>query len=276
MKRVLFIGIFCFLSSAAQARLTINPVTGRLDVVGSSFTSTTNSYIRNQDTLQSGATFYVSSGTARVLIAGTKPGSAGSSGYALTGSGFNALQLGNGVDIPTADAITIRFFGALGTSGYFGYRYFSSGPTTLTPSGFYLASSDGAPFLSFPHTVGNPGGGSKSIDRGVVLRSTGVVTFMSGNNSSFAALRAPDVVTSTYTWKLPAADSAGLVQSDGSGNLTIQVTRTAAQLASETPSYVGQQFYCTNCTTCLVAVSTSTTAGGVAALNATNRTTVCQ
>ncbi|HEX8182575.1 MAG TPA: hypothetical protein VF575_03155 [Candidatus Saccharimonadales bacterium] len=47
------------------------------------------------------------------------------------------------------------------------------------------------------------------------------IRFADTDSSNWVALQAPDTVTSNVTWKLPSADAAGCLKSDGSGNLSI-------------------------------------------------------
>lgn len=76
MKKILFI-ISLLTVANASAALKINPVTGRLDVVGltslSTNTAGASAFIWNTNTLQSGSTYYVSSGTVQGQLSVISP-----------------------------------------------------------------------------------------------------------------------------------------------------------------------------------------------------------
>lgn len=95
------------------------------------------------------------------------------------------------------------------------------------------------------------------------FRSTGTGTF----NQVYHLPESTGTVNQVFGIAAVHADHVDLKWQGGS--------KTAAELAADIPAAVGIQWYCSDCSTCLVAVSTATTAGGVAALNSADRTTVC-
>ncbi len=56
---------------------------------------------------------------------------------------------------------------------------------------------------------------------GLVTTDANTVQFNDSDNSNYVALKAASTVSSNVTWTLPSADSAGCLQSDGSGTLSI-------------------------------------------------------
>lgn len=125
---------------------------------------------------------------------------------------------------------------------------------------------------------------------GIAIWSTGTIRLYDNTNSKYTALRSANTLSGNTTWILPTSDGIGYFKSDGSGNMSIiniltsTQTWTAgqilsplskSQLSSITPTGVGEQHYCTDCTNCLVGIATATTQGGFASQQAANRTTIC-
>lgn len=182
-------------------------------------------YIQNSPLYQ-GATFYVAQASFTYGVAGSKYKYAPS--YALTASGFNALQIGNATDTPTTDTTAMRWFTTSdATLGYIAYRFYSSGGgggDNITLGGFNFSNYLGTPFvyLNSGDNLKPSAFSNVRFNRGIILPSTGSLSFMDGTNSSRVELKAPDTIVSSYTLHLPNADgtSGQAMVTDGSGNLS--------------------------------------------------------
>lgn len=167
--------------------------------------------IQLRDSIQSGATFYVSSATVsgQTTVGTFRVGSGavatGRSEKVIVDSGDIAI----GQNTTTPDR-RIYWYGFAGnTAGSLGY-------SATVPTGVQFYDSGGQRI-----------GGSMDNDitgtskRGMVIRSSGSLRFYDGDNSNFVSLRSSDTVGANVEWVLPSSDGTigQALTTDGSKNL---------------------------------------------------------
>ena len=172
-----------------------------------------NGIILNQNTLQSGATFYVSSGTVQGPLSITNlTQTAGN--FALTnpttgGTGSAALQwYSGGFAINAISGAGLISTINRGPDFGFTVPYVANG--TAGHDVLDLAQLNGAGFIIIPS--------SDNTDGGVLGFQT------PGSATHYEGFRSPVYnasISNNPIWNLPLQDASGLWQSDGSGNLSI-------------------------------------------------------
>lgn len=198
---------------------------------GGGMTPGNTDYIQVRNTLQSGATFYISSGT----ISGP----------------FNAdtIQATFGVSAAT---MTVRSatFSVAGITYYFPSTG-GSGTQVLTTSG-----------------------GSSSVNLSWTTPSTGGLTNAAAVHDVAYYSTSPSGDTLDGSNQLTINGTAIAINGDATFGGFIKITsKTLANLASTTPTLVGQIFYCSNCVTDSICTSTQT---ATASWAGSNRTVACQ
>jgi hypothetical protein len=111
----------------------------------------------------------------------------------------------------------------------------------------------------------------------MVLQNNIPIVFVDGVGNRAVMMKAPSAVTGTYTINLPVAASSGTVQSDSSGNWSTSNSlpagtgisgKTLTQLKALAPAKAGELYYCSDCTTDGIVVSTGTTTFGFGRISA--------
>jgi len=113
---------------------------------------------------------------------------------------------GGGKVEPAANACSSQAFTFDGTNTV------ARGPLTVTGVGSGAAASSLASTLGISAGIGGTAAGSLDLSAGPAPAVQGAGTFR---------LYAPTSIPSAYGWKVPAADAAGAVASDGAGNLSV-------------------------------------------------------
>lgn len=197
--------------SDGAGNLTIGPI--------SAIASGNTNYIQVRDTLQSGATFYVSSGT----IAG-----AASVGTLKVGAGAAATGRSDAIVVDSGDIAIgqntfipdrrIRWYGFANTD------IFSMAANSFVPNGlsFFNASSVEVSKIFTDDALA----GSNSR-QGVIIRSTGSLRLYDADNSNYVSLRASSTVSSDIEWTLPAADGTSGQAIVTNGNKVLSFTTIA-------------------------------------------------
>jgi hypothetical protein len=167
------------------------------------------SYIRNTETLQSGATVYVSSGSFNYLEVGQR----GGQGNYLTvyGEGRANLLLENRPIGANSGQIGMRMKGD--DTSYLDLFYDSTGGSN--PIGRGVIFQDGLTFNKVFAVHTNP------ANTGITLWSSGTIRLYDGANNNYVALKAPDASIANIIYTLPANPNSGFLFNDGSSyNLT--------------------------------------------------------
>ncbi|HEX5430139.1 MAG TPA: hypothetical protein VFX17_03645, partial [Patescibacteria group bacterium] len=153
---------------------------------------------------------------------------------------YKIINLGNGSKGDKGDKGDIGPVGPIGPAGPVGpagapgtsVSYVlptSPGSTPGSIAGFtYLSSKDFITDTAKVTTLTFADGTSMStaaisasnFDTDITLNGQSDLRFADADSSNWVAFQAPSVVGANVTWTLPAADSAGCLQSDGAGNLS--------------------------------------------------------
>lgn len=192
---------------------TGHPLTAR-GLQGPDIPAGSNNYIQLSQSLQSGATFYVSSGTVNGQF---------TSGSTSSNPGNVIRCVGN-----TVSAECLRFEHAAFVGDYGKIAYYM-GTTSISKVGSLLftrasSGSDLSDVAGFQFLNQND---KKQViidtfNSAVIIRSTGSLKLFDGDNSAGVYIRAPDVISSSYTLTLPQQDgsSGQVLTTDGNGNLS--------------------------------------------------------
>ncbi len=203
------------------------------------------SVILLQDTLQSGATFFVSSGT---VVLG---------GFHLSGDQDNtAIRVDASGTGPFPSTKLIHFFGqnaaeALTEKGYISWENYSNGIVNRVV--FFDEEDERVFTINIDDNATNP--------RGVILNSTGTLRFGDADNSAYVSFKSSDVVASDVDFTLPDSDGSDgqVLQTDGNGDLSFvdQTPAGAATLAVTTGTSTGFDVVTTSPTLVIVFSSDS-------------------
>ncbi len=177
--------------------------TSTIGVDPSSVTTFGMNVIKLQNTIQSGATFYASSGTAVQFNAGTA-------------TVADRLFIGGGKDSNIwHDQISMTFDVALGIF------QFTADPDTDIRLLFTATSNDGSidwkedeNYFQFENGI--------VVKGSVTVNNQDLVKFNDADDSNFVALRSSAALAGNQIWILPPADGSAnsLLKTDGSGNLS--------------------------------------------------------
>jgi hypothetical protein len=162
--------------------------------------SGSNSYIQNSDALQSGSTFYTSSGTVSgQLTTGSQTmGTSYTMKVGQTSSGNSGMWWEFLTSPPfPGDYLFLRASNTTGAGLVKGFN-FEDGSNRV---GMVIDPTNAARFAG--------------------MRSTGSFRFYDGTNSHFDAFVAPNSLSANTTWTLPSTDFNGIWQSNGNGTLSI-------------------------------------------------------
>lgn len=116
---------------------------------------------------------------------------------------------------------------------------------------------------------------------GIVIKSTGTVKFEDSAGSTIG-FKSPTTLGASWThdlWSTSDNTDKTLTQTTSGGSRplafvdTFATSKTKSQLRSLTPTAAGRIYYCSDCTTDAVCVSTGTATGSFSQM--TSRTTVC-
>lgn len=77
----------------------------------------------------------------------------------------------------------------------------------------------------------------------VGILSSGAFRWYDADSSNFVGFSAPDTVASDVLWKLPSSDAAGVMTSDGSGNLSFSAAGTGNAVLGSSQTWAGRNLY---------------------------------
>lgn len=217
---------------------TTNEVTGVLP--GGNLGSGSTNYIQNVNTLQSGATFYVSSGS----VSGQFQVSSTLGGNAIETFSFNPRSS----TFAPASRLSLNMIGNSGMefrgANEDGSLYSSSfliPPVTGNTILSYWSFNSGSELMSIRT-------GEVRISTDTVLRSQRSLLFYDSDNTNYVALKSSSNVTSNNTYVLPASSgTAGqAILTDGSNNLYFGSTPTGYEVRPATVTFLLDRGYRTS------------------------------
>ena len=195
-------------------------------------------YIQNTNSLQSGATFYTSSGTLNIFLRVGEVGVRPVLQFdASNASGNPSLNLFNGLTSPGGqlnfkDYKGNNDFGFAGGLSSFSFSLSSgtSDPPPAPLTRFTIARQTG--LITFQDQVANtifhvaPGSSTIYLNKPLL--------FNDADNSNYVGLKSPATVSSNKIWTLPAVDGSNkqAVLTDGSGNFSIGFASAASNTSA--------------------------------------------
>jgi len=213
-------GTWGYVGTTSGAITTANGLFGQVDNNSSSSITTARGVYGYVNKASSGDVV-----TASALAALVNNGNA--SGSITNAYGINVSPATNSGTITTNTGIWVQSQTA-GTSNY-GVRIDTASTQTLWISG-NADSTDASAGIAFgtskdTNLYRDAANSLKTDDKftaaGLVTTAANTVQFNDSDNSNYVALKAASTVSSNVTWTLPSADSAGCLQSNGSGTLSI-------------------------------------------------------
>ena len=193
----------------AGSNITLTPGVGTLTIAstggGGGMTPGSTNYIQNINSLQTGATFYVSSGTVSGVL--TVTNASGATSDALIklqapGTGFTTVT-------PLLEVSGGDFSNPFGKLGSLAFSHYANGIRAFD----FNNANDVLVFrVGLDDTFG----------RSMSLSSTATYRFYDADNTNYVAFKASNTITADKTWTLPAADgtSGQALVTNGSGNLS--------------------------------------------------------